>query len=803
MANSNHQNGAGHEDLKLEGTIRVDLTPNTGHKWGQPRLPSELEAADTQKNKKKGFFARFKKNPSPVNPLTEKYGDTKEDPAKIRAEISGYIIASLIGCVFIAFLGFWLINSQRTLFPWELQNLEIIKYYKNALLSANFTLFFKAPLNEFFMPVPPAYYWLMAVVYIIVPSLPCMLMVQSSFFIIMAVSIYGVVRLARPRYNAWLAAFVVCAFPFIFSSATTLSPDFMLYALTAASYACFMRSANFSSLKYTLLFTLCASLGFITGWLYLLYILPIAAMSLISMGNNKASAKKITVLSFVFIVLWLAANFGGALNGLGGLQFLKPVPGAENLSLANHIFWYLWAGASMLGPVLFLAALGASIRLFFDKEDNFEFKSELVLWFFIPYFLLTLIPNKMPHYFGGALLCAAVAIAITPIKGVKEFSGIFCIALMLLNIGGVNEKYFTLGGRKMVFWGTQNSERTVGQPAILYEQMLHLSAGKFALCALAGPDEDQARSAALYNGALNIEFKKFDTQDLFMPQFVLFSLNEDEDGGKPVYNYINKYYDRVLHVSGADDISYSLYKIKQFPKPGVKNTLAYKNIKLGGYVFENLTIKLGQWNSDKGYFDNATLSAKLIEKDGADIMSPVIRLDKVSFTADNYSSLSNLKITALSKLVIEEGLVQEYSLSKYASNRYTYTPDINLQIRPTGFVYIDNGVPYDRTAVLPGAEDGEPEIKASVDSSVKVYNYSGHSKREIYFNIKQSYRPSSLVTAGSWRNLKRLAPGHYRKVLPEEAAINFSGLPSAARPYEIELKKIVLKSGNMLIGNVK
>jgi len=115
-----------------------------------------------------------------------------------------------------------------------------------------------------------------------------LILVNSFFLLVLALAVFLAVRESRPNPAAWFGAAFALALPFVMETARRPSPEMALMALVAATYACYIRSDEFMSPKWSLAFAVCLGLGFFSHSAFWIYALPLVPFIMSGLANPNA-----------------------------------------------------------------------------------------------------------------------------------------------------------------------------------------------------------------------------------------------------------------------------------------------------------------------------------------------------------------------------------------------------------------------------------------------------------------------------------------------------------------------------------
>jgi len=226
-------------------------------------------------------------------------------------------------------------------------------------------------------------------------------------FFYLCVLIVAVFLLGADLMGPWegfTAAAMASCYPLLFDMTRTTLIDLSLTAWIAAAFLCLVRSRDFSSAAWSLLFGLSLGLSMLTKWTALGYVLvPMLAMFWPAFRERKWLNVALALAAAGLVMApWYVQNVVPMLVRIPKLAGLPPAS-QENLTGLANVFWYPLSLRSQLGSLfLFLLLPGLAAVLWRPKL------APVVLWFFGSMVLFSLIRNKNVRYFAPALPAAAL-----------------------------------------------------------------------------------------------------------------------------------------------------------------------------------------------------------------------------------------------------------------------------------------------------------------------------------------------------------------------------------------------------------
>jgi 4-amino-4-deoxy-L-arabinose transferase-like glycosyltransferase len=309
---------------------------------------------------------------------------------------------------------------------------------------------------------------------------------NSFYMVILALSVYGIGKILYTKNAGLIAAFLVSSYPIIVSMSREYIISVMLTAMTALAYYLFLKSENFESKKYSILFSFIYATGLMVKWTFFIYILPavlaglwggkirlkdriiqsayyigmIAALLIIpffiliideqrwipltleflliltlvkSFPRASLSTQKVinlislSCISVLICFPWYAHNLINILIGMSKFAF----PGyALKFDLTSGIpIWgyYILAPIGQMGwPLLVLFIMSFIFYIF--KKDQFNWT--LFGWIIFPLIVFTFVDNKGARYTMPVLPAMALvtAVFLTQVKNISVRKLLYSIA---------------------------------------------------------------------------------------------------------------------------------------------------------------------------------------------------------------------------------------------------------------------------------------------------------------------------------------------------------------------------------------
>jgi hypothetical protein len=282
------------------------------------------------------------------------------------------------------------------------------------------------------------------------------------FFFILLLSVYLIGRYIADNATGLIASFMVSMYPGIFGLSRKYLLDFPLVAMVSLGIYLLIRSNNFKSTRYSLVFGFVSGLGVLTKGQYILFIIGPLLYSIYRIISNdnlprtlQMRIKGFTNLMISLFVLiavssiwWREWNnalstFWNAFVQQVIICYLPresaffPYLSAELWQCNNffqHSVFYLHQTIKYISPIFFIIFL---IGLtYFIKSKFIKERPTILLWIFASYIIFTIISVKLEQYYFPAFpafaLVSAVGISKIMHKSIKKVISAFLITISLI-----------------------------------------------------------------------------------------------------------------------------------------------------------------------------------------------------------------------------------------------------------------------------------------------------------------------------------------------------------------------------------
>lgn len=343
---------------------------------------------------------------------------------------TGLLVLGAIWLFYSVLLAQWALRRGYFFGGADADSFTAVLRYASYLKSEGFWALVKPEFSSLTLN-PPLYYlsYVPVFEYLTKDLNLALILVNSFFLLVLALSIFLAVRRSRPNRAGWLGAAFALGMPFVLETARRPAPEMALLALTAAMYACYINSDEFEHPKWTFAFAVCLGLGFFSHRFFWLYALPLVPFILTGLASpfSRDSLFKGFFPSAVINLPWYLFFAAAAAAGF------VPLWGAYNG------FWhYFRLAVSAAGLPFFLLGAAGLTWMYFSVFMPYEKKGVVAAWCWAPYLVLTwLVRGSSPELLYPALLPFAVALPVMTPHQARKYLLVFVLALGALNQSGL------------------------------------------------------------------------------------------------------------------------------------------------------------------------------------------------------------------------------------------------------------------------------------------------------------------------------------------------------------------------------
>jgi 4-amino-4-deoxy-L-arabinose transferase-like glycosyltransferase len=304
-------------------------------------------------------------------------------------------------CLILILVGinvFWLLTSYV---PYVNQDWVLVHPLKMHRLIEDGQLARIASVSNYYPPFTP-FVTAISTFYLFGASDFSSLLSFNIFFVILLLSVYGIGKVLHNEWVGLFAAAIAGLMPIINNMSRTYNWDFPLGAMVCLSIYLLLRSEDFSSRKYSLLFGVSAGLGLLTKWSFFCFVIGPAVYALYRGMRYKRR--------YVLVNSGLSALIGLAIACVWYVPNISISTDLVTNVVANwnSLPWYgyiFFLQAQMLVPM----AIAGIFSFFYYclRCKNWT----IFWWIIIPYIILSMITSKMPRYTLPYLPAFAIAIS--------------------------------------------------------------------------------------------------------------------------------------------------------------------------------------------------------------------------------------------------------------------------------------------------------------------------------------------------------------------------------------------------------
>lgn len=501
--------------------------------------------------------------------------------------------------------------------------------------------------------------------------------VNSFFMLVLALAVYLAVTESRPQPAGWLGAAFALALPFVLETARRPDPAIALMALTAAVYACYIRSSEFAVPKWTLAFSVCLALGFYAHgafWLYALPTVPFIGAGLAN-PNSRDDLFKGLFVGLVINLPWYLFAASAVAAGL------VPLWGKY------HGFWhYFGLGASAAGLPMFAVGAAALAWLYFSVFMAYPHKKTIAAWFWLPYLLLTWgLRGSHATLLYPALLSFAVAVAVMTPHQARKFLMAFVLVLGAVNQSGllrpVTSGRYTLAGLPV-------SPASVYRASDLVRQVVASAPAGGGLAAVYG---DSALNADSLRFACSkaAPLLKFDDAPACPACATLLIRRTPRPGETPgaaesafgalaASGWFQSLFVKKDSLALPDGSGVEVYaRLPAGPEPLSEGVHELTGLVLGPLSISDASLTLSGYDAASGAYAKGVLFAPVAELYGGDIYGLTLDVGGLSLAGPE---LSNPALSGVGSVKVRSAKITAYALENFLSSRYPFlkNPQVKL-----------------------------------------------------------------------------------------------------------------------------
>lgn len=530
---------------------------------------------------------------------------------------------------------------------------------------------------------PPLYYlaYVPVLSYVTSDLNLALILVNSFFLLIIALSIFLAVRSNRPNRAGWLGAAFALALPFVQEAARRPAPEMALMALAALMYCSYIRSDEFEHPKWTLVFALSVGLGFYAHrgfWLYALPLVPFIGSGLASPLSREELFKGflvgvvINVPWYLFLLAAMAAGF---------VPVMGPYLG----------FWhYFGLGAASAGLPLFLLGGAGLAWMYFSVFMPYDKKSIVAAWFWVPYLLLTwVVRGSSPELLYPALFPFAVALPVMTPHQARKYLLVFVLALGAVNQSGL-VRPVTAGGYQLA--GLPLPPAGDYRAADIMKLVADNMPASGGLAAVYGGDSMlNADSLRFFRGTKGAEIKFSDAPEC--PSCASVIIARQPRSGEAMPGSAKEFaalkgspwfpglFVKKGELSLADSSVVEVYAKEPVKTRFLEDgTHKVRNLVFGQVKIDEASLTLKDFDEASGTYGSATLFAPYASALGGDIYGLTLDISGLSAAGPELDPFVPAGVSAVR---VRSGKISAYAVERFIAERFKFLTDVKVGLDKT------------------------------------------------------------------------------------------------------------------------
>ena len=302
-----------------------------------------------------------------------------------------YLICAGIALLHISVNSWWLKVDDRLPFCDPAAHyLEILGYSK-IFLNFSWVSFYKLISVGFFWPPLTR---LLCAPFIILFNLDIDSVVLLMNIIFLPILIFSVFKIGRTLQNykaGILAAFLITMYPMMVGLTRHCNIDLALMAMIALSFYLLLKTDNFSSRKYSVIFGISAGLGLLTKHAFFIFMFP-PVLYMLFYSRNRESFKNVIIsgvtcgiIAGPWYILSKGIHFWYFKNRF--LDHIAFFPRAAGAVLGSD--FYLVEFISRQGSFIFFLIFLVCLLIFIFRYKDIKFKILHLYWISVIYYIFT------------------------------------------------------------------------------------------------------------------------------------------------------------------------------------------------------------------------------------------------------------------------------------------------------------------------------------------------------------------------------------------------------------------------------
>jgi len=611
-------------------------------------------------------------------------------PKKDKSPIGLLGLFGIVSTV-ILFFAIWILRQESIFSLQDAINVNIITAFVQNLDAGNWMAIFNSEVVGIKNLQPPLYF---LSYYPFLQLFPenlnfAILGVNSFYLAILAFSVYSLASFKRNYQSGWLAVAVTCSLPFVLEVLRRPSPEIAVMAFVALAYAGFVNSQEFEKDgRWGFVYGIALAFGLFTDKFFIIYVLPtvLTFISTVLSPVARGRVLKGFILAAALNIPWYVRNvfYVFVMDSFSGAQTVY----LKSFAFKN-LFWYL--GSAMSASHLLLFFLGALALLWMYNAVfmPYEGKTVVFMWFLIPYIVFTFLFANNPANMYPALITLSIAIAVmTPNIIRNYFFGVLAFLFIINQTGLVYTKSIPLFGGNIPIIGLPaplNSTSKVGEIIELIHEKSHEKA-KVQVSIIGKSDSFNMPSFSLYaeRKKINkIKFSPYNKSFIALSDFIV--IGDNSSSASKFLKENEKWFPRIfaeIKTYQLEDMTTTrVYQKKHHNnKYFQEKTYKVKKLQLAGFVFENMNLKLSDFDEVKGAYKKVSFFSPYASLGEIDIYGFSGTIEDFSFIPTEEGNLSNIVPYRIGKVKILSAKITNYSIARYIEGKSKLFHEVEVRL---------------------------------------------------------------------------------------------------------------------------
>ncbi len=253
------------------------------------------------------------------------------------------------------------------------------------------------------------------------------------FYIIIIIFTYLIGKELGNKKIGLLGSIILSTIPLFFGFLRMYYTDFAAATFITMSFYFLIKNKYFQERKFSIYLGIILGFGLLTKKLFILVIIGPLIYQIFSSKKNKIFFKNISIILILVLLIsapWYLSQKSTIFFWLNESSNISLSKNDIDVFSFNGFNYYLFAMKNMiLHDIMFFVFIFSFIGLFFIKNKH---KQNLILWIIIPYFILSLVANKVPRYFLGLLPIISLIIALILYRIRYKFIRILILLIFIL-----------------------------------------------------------------------------------------------------------------------------------------------------------------------------------------------------------------------------------------------------------------------------------------------------------------------------------------------------------------------------------